>query len=58
MPKFPKNSLRSKFYYIKDMDNLLDILEKMFNYLPEKRISAKDSLKHPFFKGMEEALKK
>ena len=33
-----------------DMDlNGLDLLEKMLDYLPERRISAKDALNHPYF---------
>ena len=29
--------------------NGLDLLEKMLDYLPERRISAKDALNHPYF---------
>lgn len=46
---YPSTNYREKFYYIKDIDNLMDLLQKMFQYLPEKRISASDALKHPFF---------
>ncbi len=49
---FPAIDLRSKFYYIKDIDNLMDLLGKMFKYLPEQRITATDALKHPFFKDV------
>ena len=28
-------NLKEKFYYIKDIDNLMDLLTKMFKYLPE-----------------------
>lgn len=42
------------FYYIKDIDNLMDLITKCLQYLPENRISAEEALSHPFFKGLEE----
>ena len=33
----------------KDKRNLVDLLGKLFAYLPEERISAKVALAHPFF---------
>eukprot|EP01016_Furgasonia_blochmanni_P047420 TRINITY_DN6968_c0_g1_i2.p1 TRINITY_DN6968_c0_g1~~TRINITY_DN6968_c0_g1_i2.p1 ORF type:complete len:312 (+),score=33.15 TRINITY_DN6968_c0_g1_i2:54-989(+) len=50
--QYKRSSLREKFYYIQDYDNLIDLLEKMFHYLPEKRITASEALKHPFFKNV------
>ncbi len=41
--------LRKMFSMIKDLDNLLDLLKKMFDYIPNRRISAEDAMKHPFF---------
>jgi len=44
--------LKRMFVGIKDLDYLLDLLKKMFDFVPEKRISASDALKHPFFRDM------
>lgn len=41
--------LRKMFSGIKDLDNLLDLLKKMFDYIPNRRISADEALRHPFF---------
>jgi serine/threonine protein kinase len=30
----------------------MDLLGKMFKYLPEERITAKEALKHPFFNNV------
>ncbi|KAL4427508.1 hypothetical protein ABPG74_015211 [Tetrahymena malaccensis] len=49
----PQN-LRKMFFYIKDIDNLMDLITKCLQYLPENRISADEALQHPFFKGLEE----
>lgn len=46
------------FKMVEDKTNFIDLLLKMLEYVPEKRISAKDALLHPFFKGIEEELKK
>jgi len=46
---FPGQSLRLLFGYFKDLDNLLDLLSKVFCYIPAKRITAQEALKHPFF---------
>jgi len=46
---YKPTNLKEKFFYIKDIDNLMDLLAKMFQYLPENRISASDALNHPFF---------
>jgi serine/threonine protein kinase len=34
---------------VKDYENFEDLLIKMLHYLPERRISAADAMKHPFF---------
>ena len=44
--------LKRMFVGIKDLDYLLDLLKKMFDFVPGKRISASDALKHPFFRDM------
>lgn len=44
-----------QFSYIKDYKNLMDLLLKMFNYIPSKRITAEEALKHPFFADVAEA---
>ena len=50
-PSFKKDDkrLRSKFHIMNDKDNLMDLLSKMFAYIPERRINAADALTHPFF---------
>jgi serine/threonine protein kinase len=35
-------------------DNGIDLLKKLLEYDPEKRISAADALEHPFFKDLDE----
>jgi len=47
--KYPKKSLRNRFSYIKDINNLLDLLNRTFEYNFHKRITASEALKHPFF---------
>ena len=37
------------FKNIQDNNDFLDLLLKMLAYLPEKRITAKEALNHPFF---------
>jgi len=49
---YKRQSFKDKFYYIKDYDNLMDLLMKMFDYIPSKRITAAEALKHPFFKDV------
>lgn len=47
---YQKTDIRNKFKRIEDLDNLMDLLGKMFFYIPEKRIEAKEAMNHPFFK--------
>ena len=42
--------LKRIFVGMKDIDNLMDLLKKMFDYIPANRISAAEAMKHPFFK--------
>ena len=46
---FKPMDLKKSFPGFKDVDNLLDLLGKMFDYIPTRRISASEALKHPFF---------
>jgi len=45
-------ALREKLKSVSDLDNLLDLLGEMFQYLPERRITATQALRHPFFKSV------
>ena len=49
---YKRHSFKERFYYIKDYDNLMDLLIKMFEYNPCKRITAIEALNHPFFKDV------
>ncbi len=40
------------FHMVSDRKNLIDLLLKMFAYLPHKRITAEQAMNHPFFKGI------
>ncbi|CAI2367354.1 unnamed protein product [Moneuplotes crassus] len=46
--KFPKMALEENDMYLSDLG--LDLMLKMLTYDPDKRISAKDALNHPWFK--------
>lgn len=48
--KFERISLNELFKRAKDRANFLDLLLKMLTYVPEKRITAKEAMNHPFFK--------
>ena len=47
--KREREDFSKQFVHFNDHENLLDLLYKMFEYLPEKRISASDAINHPFF---------
>ncbi len=42
----PKDSMATK-----DREQAADLLEKLLNWVPNKRISCEQALKHEFFKG-------
>jgi len=42
--------LPSKIYKQADIKNIADLLEKLLEWDPNKRISCEDALKHAFFK--------
>ena len=44
-----KQSLRDNFKNIQDIDNLIDLLARMFAFVPENRLTAVQALEHPFF---------
>jgi serine/threonine protein kinase len=53
-PTMPKNTEENSkfnrmFLHIKDKKNLLDLVGKIFTYIPEERLTAKEALAHPFF---------
>jgi serine/threonine protein kinase len=48
--KFERISLNELFKRAKDRANFLDLLLKMLAYVPDKRITAKEAMNHPFFK--------
>lgn len=50
--KYERENLENLFFYIEDKNNLIDLLYKMFQFIPERRITASEALKHPFFKGI------
>jgi len=37
------------FKSLTDKNNMIDLMTKMLTYLPEKRITAKAAMEHPFF---------
>lgn len=47
--KYPRTPLRQLFSAASD--DALDLLERMFIYDPQRRITALDALKHPYFKN-------
>lgn len=53
-PNNKKKNLMDIFYMVEDKKNLIDLLLKMFAYLPSKRITAQQAMAHPFFKDIHE----
>jgi serine/threonine protein kinase len=49
-----KKDLARLFYNFTDAESLLDLLYKMFEYLPENRITAANALQHQFFDEIRE----
>ena len=52
MGPFPRQNLKELFKMVDDRDNFIDLLLKMFAYLPERRITAKQAMSHAFFNGI------
>ncbi|CAD8148712.1 unnamed protein product [Paramecium octaurelia] len=53
MPEIPKFSMAKRFKEIEN-DQLVDLLEKIFVYDPNQRISAFEILLHPFFQELKQ----
>lgn len=53
MPSFPRNyaAIHELFAGFEGADLLVDLLEKVFDFTPENRFTAKQVLAHPFFAG-------
>jgi len=49
---YPKANLKYKFGRMKDLTNFVDLVSRMLEYIPEKRITALEALNHPFFKDV------
>ena len=47
--KYPRRKLEGKFRYIHDLENLIDLLDRIFKYIPGERITATEAMMHPFF---------
>jgi serine/threonine protein kinase len=45
-----KKLLPSSHYTAGDVVNAADLIEKMLDWVPSKRISCEEALKHPFFR--------
>ena len=48
-PKFKRKDLRAMFSTM--CPEVFDLFVKLLEYDPSKRISAKEALNHPYFKG-------
>jgi serine/threonine protein kinase len=44
-----RDILPSKSYKDSDINNAADLIEKMLEWVPSKRISCEEALRHPFF---------
>eukprot|EP01121_Diplochlamys_sp_Union-15-3_P012689 TRINITY_DN3839_c0_g2_i1.p1 TRINITY_DN3839_c0_g2~~TRINITY_DN3839_c0_g2_i1.p1 ORF type:complete len:105 (-),score=22.82 TRINITY_DN3839_c0_g2_i1:6-320(-) len=49
LPMYPKVDFKTTVPNLNDQG--YDLLEKLLTYDPQKRISAKNALKHPYFEG-------
>jgi len=57
-PTFPKWSPQSISTIVPDLDDLgIDLLSKMLQYTPKKRISARNAMKHAYFDELKNILK-
>lgn len=45
----PQKDFKKLFRESRDIDNLVDLFSKTFQYLPESRITADQALRHPYF---------
>lgn len=54
-PRYKRDipTFMGQFYSFEDTDNLQDLLLKMFEYIPERRITAREALEHPFFSDIQ-----
>ena len=52
--EYERVDLKQEFKKVSDRDNFIDLLTKMLHYIPEKRITAKEALLHPYFQGMKQ----
>ena len=50
IPKQDFKKILSKNYSKEEITLAADLIEKMLNWVPGKRISCEDALKHPFFR--------
>lgn len=49
---YKRINLKEKFANVRDIDNFLDLILKLLQYVPDNRITAKAALEHPFFKDV------
>lgn len=47
---YEKKNLSKVFSMVEDRKNFIDLIEKMLNFSPSKRITAQEAMKHPFFR--------
>lgn len=55
IPQYPRNDMRT--YIETDDDLLLDLISKMLEIDPKKRINAKDARRHPYFDNIPDAIR-
>jgi serine/threonine protein kinase len=49
---FPRRNLEELFGVVEDKHNFINLLSRMLEYLPQKRITAAEALNHPFFQDL------